>query len=77
MRLLLGVGKTARQRDQQRFQRQPHDADHENGDDDVLDLQVVPFVHSQKPMPVPPVSISAATITSQAVPMDNRTPVST
>ena len=33
--------------------------------------------HSQKPMPVPPVSISAATITSQAVPMDNRTPVST
>ncbi len=32
--------------------------------------------HTQKPMPTPPVSISAATITSQAVPMDRRMPVS-
>jgi hypothetical protein len=31
--------------------------------------------HTQKPMPTPPVSISAATITSQATPMDRRTPV--
>jgi hypothetical protein len=31
---------------------------------------------TQKPMPTPPVSISAATITSQAVPIDRRTPVS-
>ena len=29
----------------------------------------------QKPMPMPPVSISAATITSQAIPIDSRTPV--
>ena len=32
--------------------------------------------HTQKPMPTPPVSISAATITSQAMPIDRRTPVS-
>ena len=31
----------------------------------------------QKPMPRPPVSISAATITSQAMPIERRTPVST
>ena len=30
---------------------------------------------TQKPMPTPPVSISAATITSQAVPTDKRTSV--
>ncbi|MNU06733.1 hypothetical protein D3C72_2520300 [compost metagenome] len=32
--------------------------------------------HTQKPMPTPPVSISAATITSHAVPTAKRTPVS-
>ncbi|MNG39471.1 hypothetical protein D3C84_1275750 [compost metagenome] len=32
--------------------------------------------HTQKPMPTPPVSISAATITSHAVPTARRTPVS-
>ena len=32
--------------------------------------------HTQKPMPTPPVSISAATITSHATPIDSRTPVS-
>ena len=32
--------------------------------------------HTQKPMPTPPVSISAATITSQATPIERRTPVS-
>ncbi|MNP86429.1 hypothetical protein D3C76_1866600 [compost metagenome] len=31
----------------------------------------------QKPIPRPPVSISAATITSQAMPMERRTPVRT
>ena len=31
---------------------------------------------TQKPIPTPPVSISAATMTSQAVPTDSRTPVS-
>ncbi|MOA57005.1 hypothetical protein D3C78_1811020 [compost metagenome] len=31
--------------------------------------------HTQKPRPVPPVSISAATITSQATPMARRMPV--
>ncbi len=31
--------------------------------------------HSQKPMPTPPVSISAATITSYATPMESFTPV--
>ena len=31
--------------------------------------------HTQKPMPTPPVSISAATITSHATPIDKRTPV--
>src|SRR2546427_3175525 len=32
--------------------------------------------HTQNPMPTPPVSISAATMTSHAVPTDRRTPVS-
>src|SRR5687768_12119812 len=32
--------------------------------------------HTQKPMPTPPVSISAATITSHATPIERRTPVS-
>ena len=31
---------------------------------------------TQKPIPTPPVSISAATMTSQATPMERRTPVS-
>ena len=30
---------------------------------------------TQKPIPTPPVSISAATMTSHATPMDSRTPV--
>ena len=30
---------------------------------------------TQNPMPTPPVSISAATITSQATPIESRTPV--
>ena len=45
----------------------------------MMMLDTLRLFHSsqtQKPMPTPPVSISAATITSQAVPTARRTPVS-
>ena len=42
----------------------------------VITRILFPSSHTQKPMPTPPVSISAATITSHAVPMARRTPVS-
>ena len=40
-----------------------------------LTLRLFHSSHTQKPMPTPPVNISAATITSQAVPTERRTPV--
>ena len=41
-----------------------------------ITLRLFHSSQTQKPMPTPPVSISAATMTSQAVPTDSRTPVS-
>src|SRR5690606_938860 len=38
------VAEAARQRDQRLFQDEADDADHEDGDDDVLHVEVVPLV---------------------------------
>ena len=73
---LTSVAKAPASPDQRGLEQQADDADDEDRDDDVLDVEVVPPSQTQKPMPTPPVSISAATITSQAVPTARRTPVS-
>src|SRR5450830_1205459 len=72
----LFVSECLGQRHQQLLEDQADHADHHDGDDDVRHVQVFHSSQTQKPMPTPPVSISAATITSQAVPMARRTPVS-
>jgi len=55
----LPVFKAAREQHQRLLEQEADDADRKDRDDDVLDVQVVPLIPHQKPMPTPPVSISA------------------
>ena len=47
-------------------EQETDDADVGQRDDDVAERELFHSSQTQKPMPTPPVSISAATITSQA-----------
>ena len=73
---ILFVAEALGDLDQQRLEQETHHADDADRDQDVADIEVVPFV------PDPEADADAAsqhlgpTITSQAVPTDRRTPVS-